>query len=190
MSRVKPLPESAERVFKGVIFEIWQWKQQMFDGTIETFERAKRADTTVVIATMDGKIVLQVQEQPDSTAPFPCMPGGRFNEGEEPLACAKRELLEETGFASDDWVLWKEYRPAEKIEWIVHAFVARDCKKVAEPHLDAGEKVSISLIDFDEFLALSDNPAFGSTEITAELLRARLHPEKRDALHALIFGSR
>ena len=35
--------------------------------------------------------------------------GGYINDGEEPLAAAKRELLEETGYVSDDWVSLGSY---------------------------------------------------------------------------------
>ena len=35
--------------------------------------------------------------------------GGYINEGEEPLAAAKRELLEETGYEAPDWISLGSY---------------------------------------------------------------------------------
>ena len=46
---LKPIPKDARCVFKGVIFEVWQWEQKMFDGSMATFERIKRPDTVVII---------------------------------------------------------------------------------------------------------------------------------------------
>ena len=42
-----------------------QWEQELFDGTMTTFEKLTRPDTVVVFPTLpDGKILLTEQEQP------------------------------------------------------------------------------------------------------------------------------
>ena len=58
------LPAQAQRVFKGVIFDVYQWQQEMFDGTTETFEMLKRPDTVEVIAIKDDKLVVVHEQQP------------------------------------------------------------------------------------------------------------------------------
>src|ERR1700739_4821656 len=116
MRKNKPLPADAKMVFKGELFEVWQWGQKMFDGSIATFERLKRQNTVQVVAVVDGKMLIQEQEQPDSAHPFISLPGGRCDEGEDELEAAKRELLEETGYVSGDWAVWKEDNPVGKME--------------------------------------------------------------------------
>jgi len=32
------VPEEAKLVFKGIIYDVYQWEQKMFDGTFSTFE--------------------------------------------------------------------------------------------------------------------------------------------------------
>ncbi len=44
----QPMPANAKRVFKGVVFDTYQWEQDMYDGTKKTFEKLKRPDTVVV----------------------------------------------------------------------------------------------------------------------------------------------
>lgn len=188
MSRRKPIPPSAKMVFKGVIFEVWQWQQAMFDGTTATFERLRRPDTAQIIAVVDDKILVQTEEQPDATVPFTSIPGGRIDEGEEPLAGAKRELLEETGYASDDWTLWKEVDPVGKLDWTIYTYIARDCRTGGAPHLDAGEKISSRLVSFDEFLSLADDPLFYSPELVSSLLRMRLDESKKEEFRKMLFG--
>ena len=74
----------------------------MFDGSVATFEQLKRPDTAIVIAiTPENKFIVLEEEQPNKPK-FLSIPGGRINEAEDPLVGAKRELLEETGFASED----------------------------------------------------------------------------------------
>lgn len=160
----------------------------MFDGSIEIFERLRRPNTAVVVPVVGDKILIEVQEQPHRSAPFLSLPGGRCDWGEDPLAAAKRELLEETGHGSDDWTLWKELNPVGKIEWTVYTYIARSCIQKQTPHLDPGEKITVRPIDFEEFLTLSEDPSFYERELKAVLLRARFDSKAREELYLLFFG--
>src|SRR3989344_9686996 len=93
----QPIPGHAKRVFKGVLFDVYQWEQKMFDGSTAIFEKLKRPDTVVVFPVLpDGRIILTEQEQPGKEA-FIGATGGRVDVGEEILQTAHRELLEESG---------------------------------------------------------------------------------------------
>lgn len=180
------MPPNAKTVFKGVIFEVWQWQQKLYDGTFKTFERLKRPDTVEMLAVVGDKILVQDEEQPD-TDEFISVPAGRVDPGELPQPAAQRELLEETGYASTDWALISEETPSGKIEWTIHVFAARNCAKKQEPDPGAGEKVKSRLVSFEELLTLSDHPRFRSTATRFLLWRARLDPEKKEELRALLF---
>ncbi len=45
---IKLKSPEAKRVFKGVRFDVYQWKQKRYDGTKATFELIKRADSIIV----------------------------------------------------------------------------------------------------------------------------------------------
>lgn len=181
------LPQNAHLVFKGVIFEVWQWEQKMFDGSTTTFEKIWRCPTVEVVVTVGDKILIEKQEQPDRKDII-SLPGGRADQGEYPLEEAKRELLEETGYESADWTLLLTHGREGKVIHEEYYFIARDCKKMKEPELDAGEKITISFITFEEFLALADDAHFWtSPEFVSYLLGARFNSEKKEELREKLF---
>ncbi|MDP4009241.1 MAG: NUDIX hydrolase, partial [bacterium] len=173
----------------GVIFEVWQWEQTMFDGSVQTFERLKRPNGTNVITVIDDRILVQTQRQPDKIDAFSSLPGGRIEEGENPLEGAKRELLEETGYASDDWELLHEIDPIGKIEWTVYTYIARNCAFTRQPQLDAGEEITSRLLDFDEFLLLSDDLSFYGPELVRKMVRCRYNNEEKEEFRCLLWPS-
>lgn len=182
----QPLPQNAKKVFSGVIFDVYQWQQKMFDGSTETFEKLSRPDTVVVFPVLDdNKILLTRQEQPGKE-PFIAAAGGRVDPGEEILEAAKRELLEETGYEAQEWVLWKAEQPISKIEWSIYVFIARDLKKVADLSLDAGEKIELMPVSFDEFLEFASQPDFYEQEIFKEVVLAQANENKKSKLRSFL----
>ena len=148
----QPIPDNAKKVFDGVLFDVYQWEQELFDGTKTVFEKLKRPDTVVVFPVLDdGKIILTEQEQPGKE-PFIGAAGGRVDEGEGILEAAERELLEETGYEASEFVLWDAQHPTSKIDWVVYTFIAKGLKKIADLNLDAGEKITLKPVNFDEFV--------------------------------------
>lgn len=169
------LPSVAKLVFKGKIFDTYQWEQKLFDGSSSTFEMLKRPDTVQVIPSMGTQLFLSYEEQPTHSLQYAFL-GGRCEEGEEPLVSAKRELLEEAGFESSDWELFGSFEPFHKIEWQVHYFIARNCTRTQDPQLDAGEKIMVKEFSFADFVHKVVDPSFGINHFSHELLRIQNDP--------------
>jgi len=149
----------------------------MYDGSTETFEMLGRCNTVQIIATDGEKIFLASEEQPGIKRECTLF-GGRIDEGEEPLACAKRELMEEAGMESDDWELLKTYDPYTKTEWTIYLYVARNVKKVAEQKLDPGEKIETKEVDFDRFIDIAiHTPNFSGKDIALDIARMKIKGE-------------
>lgn len=169
------MPDDARLVFKGKIFDVYQWEQEGYDGSKHIFEKLKRPDTVVTIpVTVDGKIVIATETQPGKE-PYVSLMGGRMEDGEDVLAVAKRELSEESGLSSDDWELFMSWQPYPKIDWAIFVFIARNCVRVQAPNLDGAEKIECREVSFDEFvdIAASDNLDLLGPHMQIEFLKAR-----------------
>lgn len=183
------IPKQAKLVFEGEIFSVWQWDQEMYDGSTAIFERIWRPDTCEVFVVVGDKIIIQRQEQPDKPE-FLSLVGGRIEEGEDPLDGAKRETLEETGYSSDDWELIAQRQPMGKLDWELFVYVAHNAKKVAEQDLDAGEKIKLEFYTLDKLIDIVDSGELHwiDHEIRIDLIRAKYDPEIRKKWEQRLFG--
>lgn len=167
------LPKQAKIVFKGKIFDAYQWKQKLYDGSTAIFEMLKRPNTIQVIVTQGDKIILAHESQPNQGVGYNFF-GGRQEPKETKLQCAKRELLEESGLVAKNWKLLKVYSPHPKLEWEVCFFVAQDCIQKQKPQTEAGEKIKTIKIDFEKMVDWLISDKIHSPDFALEIAKMKL----------------
>lgn len=181
------IPATATKVFSGVFFNIYQWQQELYDGSFATFERAKRPDSTSMIAvTPDKKIIVTEQEQP-SLQPFWALVGGVVDPGETPLEAAKRELLEESGMRAKNLEHWFSVQNSSRVEWSIHTYIAYDVELVQVAAPEAGEKIKLHSFEFEEFIELVQQDRFRNSEVSLKIMKAIVQPEGLSELKKLFF---
>lgn len=183
------IPDDAICVFSWVRADIYQWNQEMYDGSSALFERIRFLDGAFVIAvTPQNTIILTKQTQPGRSL-FYSLPGWSFDYPDElPLVCAERELLEETGYKSDDWKQWMRFDGTNNVMTYTYFFIARNCIKVQEIQPDPGENIEVFEMTFEEFLNLARDVSFHHHwNLLPYLYEALVDENKKDLLREVLF---
>lgn len=98
---------SSRTVYKGPVFWVTSERVVEPSGVRTLREVVRHSGSVVVLATGDGgrqpRVLLEHQYRHAAEDYLWELPAGRIDEGEEALAAAKRELLEETGYTAKRW---------------------------------------------------------------------------------------
>lgn len=140
------------------------------NGEIEsTFFVIENPDWVNVIAlTTGGEVVLIEQFRHGAAEITVEIPGGMVDDGEDPEAAAKRELLEETGFTSEKWERIGSSCPNPALQQNrMHHFLAVDAVKTEDVEFDEHESVTTRLVPFAEVERMIRNGAIGHSLVVA-----------------------
>ena len=123
---------------------VFQDEVRLPDGSLATREFIEHAGAVAVLPLLDdGRVVLVRQFRYPVGRVLLELPAGRLEAGEDTLACAQRELAEETGFVASEWAFGGEIHNAAAYStesiwlWFARGLVA------GPQRLDAGEFVEV-----------------------------------------------
>lgn len=140
--------EARERLFEGHFLKAWRDTVRLPDGRSASREYIEHPGAVVIIALHKDnsgapQIVLERQFRYPVGQVMTELPAGKLDAGEDPLACAQRELLEETGYTARQWARAGQMHLAIAYSTeIIHIYFARDL--TAGPRqLDEGEFLDV-----------------------------------------------
>jgi len=144
--------------YKTRIFDLFMrdmhYPEEGLDGSFVTL---KAPDWINVIAlTEENDVVLVEQYRFGIEEATLELPGGMVDPGEDALATAKRELLEETGYWSEHWEQLGKVssNPAIQTNY-THTFLASNCVFKQQQALGEHEFIKVHVMPWDEFLSLA-----------------------------------
>jgi 8-oxo-dGTP pyrophosphatase MutT (NUDIX family) len=126
---------------------------QIIEGTVLEFGTW----ATVLALTKEQEVVLIRQYRHGAQKVIVELPGGAMDkEDGSPLAAARRELEEETGYASDRIIQvgCVSPNPANQTN-LIYSFLALDARKLGGQRLDDTEEIEVFLKPLDEVIAMA-----------------------------------
>lgn len=151
---------SSRLSYKGKVFNVYTDTVLEPGGHRNTRDVIRHNGSVVILAVDESKnpndpdIILERQYR-HATGQFLIeLPAGRIEPGEKPLAAAKREMIEETGFRARRWTLLTKYFASPGfLGESMQTYLARDIREgVATPEAD--EHIEIHRIPLSEAMRL------------------------------------
>jgi ADP-ribose pyrophosphatase len=164
MRERKSLDQLAEKtiatteIFNGRIIKVRVDTVGLPDGRQSTREIVEHRGAVAMIAlTQSGEIVMVKQYRKPLERVTLEIPAGTLEPGEEPLVCAQRELIEETGRSAENWKQIFAYYSApgfctEKL----YLFLAKNLKASVQ-QLDADENIQVVTLPLNKALQMVIN---------------------------------
>lgn len=95
---------TSSELLKGHFLHAFRDTVRLPDGRETSREYIRHPGAVMIVAQLaDGRLVLERQYRYPVHAVMVEFPAGKLDAGEDSLACAKRELLEETGYTARRW---------------------------------------------------------------------------------------
>lgn len=140
-------------LFKGRFLHAFRDTVRLPDGSQTTREYIEHPGAVMMIPMLeDGRLVLERQYRYPMRRVMIEFPAGKLDPGEDPLACARRELMEETGYSAREWARAGQIHPVisystEFIEiWFARGLALHERK------LDQGEFLEVILATPEQLL--------------------------------------
>ena len=145
---------NSELLHEGGFLKLRRDTVRLPDGGQSTREYVMHPGAVVVVGLLgDGRVLMERQFRYPVGRVMTEFPAGKLDAGEEPLACARRELLEETGYSAREWAYAGPVHLAIGYsDEIIHMFFARGLES-GERRLDADEFLDVIAMSVPELLA-------------------------------------
>lgn len=161
----------SDEVFRGRLLEVRRDLIRLPDGGEATREFVVHSGAVMIVPILDnGRLVMERQWRYPLERVMLEFPAGKLEPGEPTLACAMRELAEETGYRARQWGLAGTLHNAiaystERIEvWFARGLSA------GAAHLDVGEFLETTLVSIDELDCLCASGAVTDAKTLVGLL--------------------
>jgi ADP-ribose pyrophosphatase len=104
VDHLKEVKVDSEVAYDGHFLKVQRDLVRLPDGKESRREYIRHPGAVVILPLMDdGTVLLERQFRYPLQDVFIEFPAGKIDPGEDPLECAKRELLEETGYTAAEW---------------------------------------------------------------------------------------
>ena len=168
-------PVDSETVYDGKLLHVKRDSVRLPDGSIATREYIVHPGAVLMVPVLpDGRVIAVRQYRYPHRRVFLEFPAGKLDPGEDALATAKRELIEETGHTAQRWTRLGVVHPVISYSTEgIEMYLAEDLTHVGAK-LDEGEFLEVVELSVDDMLAALDRGEITDAKtVSALLLYAR-----------------
>lgn len=132
---------SSRAAYRGGLLQVNEDEVELPDGGRARREYVVHPGAALILPLFDdGSVLLERQYRYPAGSHFYELPAGKFDPGEAPLETARRELMEETGYAAAEWrALGRLFPCIGYSNEVIEFFLARKLEQRGAPRLDEGE---------------------------------------------------
>jgi ADP-ribose pyrophosphatase len=165
-----------EKVYSGRILDLEVDRVRLPHGGEALREVVRHRGAVVILPLLgDGGLVLVRQHRYPTGEILLELPAGKLDPGESPVACALRELEEETGWrAAEATDLGWFYTTPGFSDEVLHAFCATGLKPSSDHLPDPDEAIEVVTLNIESALEACRDGGIRDGKTIATLFRARL----------------
>ncbi len=160
---------------EGRIFRLVRENVTLENGVVTELDVIRHPGAAAIIPFISQNTLLLIKQYRHAAGGFIWeIPAGTRDPGESALACAKRELIEETGFSARDWVDLGEITPLPAYsDERIHIFGATNLTP-SKQHLDQDEILDVHEVLLDDALSMIRNNQIQDAKTISGLFMATL----------------
>ena len=164
---------SSRLAYDGGLLKVKRDEVRLPDGREAWREYVLHPGAVMILAYVDPRtVLLERQYRYPKQRHFIELPAGKLERGEEPLATAKRELIEECGFEAAEWRKVTTIDPCIGYsDEVIHIYAARGLRHVGA-NLDVGEHLETFEAGLDDAIEWVRDGIITDTKTTLGLLWA------------------
>lgn len=156
-----PLPDylaNSKVAYDGKRFKVVTTHQVGHSGKQRLREIVVHPGAVLILPLLsDGRVVMIKNFRVSVNKYLWELPAGTLEIGEPPLECAKRELIEETGYEGGEFIFLTDYFTSPGMcNERMYTYVAKNLT-LKQQQLEDGEYIEVSLLTWDEINAYIDS---------------------------------
>jgi ADP-ribose pyrophosphatase len=143
------LIHSRMTLHQGRVFKLVNENYTLDNGVTADMDFIQHPGAVAVVPMLNQEDVILIKQYRHAVREFIWeIPAGTIDSQESPMGCARRELIEETGYSAGEWHQLGGITPLPGYsDERIHIFLASDLK-TAEQNLDKDEMLSVHRLQF------------------------------------------
>lgn len=180
--RLRETRLSGEPVFEGRLLHVFRDRVRLPDGGESVRELIRHPGASAIVLLRRGaqglEVLLERQWRYPLGRAFWEVPAGKLDAGEEPLACARRELREETGCIARDWTPLASICPGIGYSNEVIRLYLAWAESEGDRELDPGEFLNLHWVPFETAIGWAASGEIDDAKTISALFRAEKYLEE------------